>query len=81
LSPREWEVLALLVGGASNRAIAARLRISPHTVVQHVASLMAKLEAESRGHAVALALGVGAAPEGRRSPAGDPGTVFVTGER
>jgi len=61
-APREWEALALLLEGTSNRAIAARLRISPHTVVRHVANVLAKLEAASRGQAVALALGVGAAP-------------------
>jgi DNA-binding NarL/FixJ family response regulator len=59
LTPREWEVLALLAGGASNRAIAERLVISPHTAVRHVASVLAKLGARSRGAAVARATGLG----------------------
>jgi non-specific serine/threonine protein kinase len=61
LTPREWEVLALLVEGSSNRAVADRLLISTHTVVRHVANILTKLEATSRGQAVALTLGVEAA--------------------
>jgi non-specific serine/threonine protein kinase len=57
LTPREWEVLALLVAGASNRAIAERLVISPHTAVRHVGSVVAKLGVGSRGAAVARATG------------------------
>jgi predicted ATPase/DNA-binding CsgD family transcriptional regulator len=60
LTPREWEVLARLREGASNREIADRLVISPHTVVRHVAQVLGKLGARSRGEAVARALGVGA---------------------
>ena len=57
LTPREWAVLGLLVGGASNRAIADRLVISPHTAVRHVASVLRKLGAATRGEAVARVLG------------------------
>lgn len=54
LSPREREVLQLVAQGLSNRAIAGRLYISGHTVKFHVASILAKLGAESRTEAVHL---------------------------
>ncbi|PZR89906.1 MAG: hypothetical protein DLM67_18420, partial [Candidatus Nephthysia bennettiae] len=58
LTRREWEVLALLVEGASNREIAGRLFISSRTAGNHVASILSKLEAGTRGEAVARALGM-----------------------
>lgn len=45
LTSREREVLECLVGGESNKAIAARLRISPRTVEFHRANIMEKLAA------------------------------------
>ena len=56
LSPRELEVLALLVEGLSNDQIAERLVISPGTVHHHVSACISKLEASNRTHAVALAV-------------------------
>ena len=53
ISARELEVLRLLALGASNAAIAAQLVIAERTVKSHVASLMRKLDARSRTHAVA----------------------------
>jgi DNA-binding NarL/FixJ family response regulator len=55
LTPREIEVLAALADGASNKAIARRLGISFHTVKFHVASILEKLDADSRTEAVAQA--------------------------
>jgi DNA-binding NarL/FixJ family response regulator len=55
LTQRELGVLAALADGASNKAIARRLGISFHTVKFHVASILAKLDAESRTEAVAQA--------------------------
>ena len=48
LSPREWQVAALVADGRSNVQIAHSLRLSPHTVRMHVKSAMRKLEAPSR---------------------------------
>src|SRR5205823_13817228 len=55
LTAREREVLTLVAIGLTNKAIAQRLSISDHTVKFHVASLLAKLDAESRTEAVHVA--------------------------
>jgi DNA-binding NarL/FixJ family response regulator len=59
LTARELDVLAALADGASNKAIARRLGISFHTVKFHVASILDKLDAESRTEAVAQAARLG----------------------
>ncbi|PDT84471.1 helix-turn-helix transcriptional regulator [Sinorhizobium sp. BJ1] len=56
LSPRELETLALLADGASNKVIARQLKISVHTAKFHVAAVLAKLHAQNRADAVAIAL-------------------------
>lgn len=56
LTQRESEVLALLVSGHSNRAVAAKLVISEDTVKTHIRGLYRKLEVQDRGGAVAVAL-------------------------
>jgi DNA-binding CsgD family transcriptional regulator len=56
LSPREWDVLALIITGRSNRVIAARLGIRPNTVRKHVTTILDKLGARSRSQAIAVAL-------------------------
>jgi DNA-binding NarL/FixJ family response regulator len=55
LSPREREVLALVAEGRSNRAIAEALFVSPNTIKTHVASLLNKLQADSRAQLAAIA--------------------------
>ena len=59
LTPREHQVLQLLAQGASNKAIARRLDITPHTAKFHVASIVAKLGATGRTDAVARAMRLG----------------------
>ena len=54
LTAREIEVLGLIAEGLGNKAIAARLRISDHTVKFHIASIFAKLSAGSRTEAVTI---------------------------
>jgi DNA-binding NarL/FixJ family response regulator len=56
LTARELQVLQLLVEGASNKAIARRLGITPHTVKFHVAAIAGKLGASGRTDAVAKAV-------------------------
>jgi non-specific serine/threonine protein kinase len=56
LSPRELDVLRLLVDGRSNQEIAAVLSISPNTVANHVANIMNKLGLDSRTAVVAWAV-------------------------
>jgi DNA-binding NarL/FixJ family response regulator len=64
LSPRELDVLRLLVTGASNKTIAARLTLSENTVRSHISHILQKLDVESRGEAVAVALQQGLVPIG-----------------
>ena len=59
LTRREFEVLALMAEGASNKAIARRLGISVHTAKFHVGSLIDKLDATGRTDAVAHAVRLG----------------------
>ena len=53
LSAREWEVLERIAAGDSNKHIARALDLSPHTVKRHVANILDKLGADSRGQAAA----------------------------
>jgi DNA-binding NarL/FixJ family response regulator len=54
-TPRELEVLGAIGDGLTNKMIARRLDISPHTVKFHVESLLRKLGARTRAEAVAKA--------------------------
>ncbi len=56
LTPREREVLALLIHGERTDAIARQLCITAKTTSTHVERILGKLGAHSRAHAVAIAL-------------------------
>jgi two-component system, NarL family, response regulator len=56
LSPREMDVLKLIVAGLSNKEIGERLGVSESTVKNHVNSLLAKLHVQDRTQAVTTAL-------------------------
>ena len=51
VSAREREVLEMLITGATNREIATRLGLSPHTVKQHTSSIYRKLGVRNRAEA------------------------------
>lgn len=55
LTSRETEVLTLIASGLSDREIAERLVLSPHTVHRHVANVRTKLALPTRAAAVAAA--------------------------
>jgi two-component system, NarL family, response regulator DevR len=59
LTAREKEVLALMIDGTDNRAVAELLHISYATVRTHVRSILAKLDARSQLDAVAKAQQIG----------------------
>jgi two-component system response regulator DesR len=59
LSEREREVLDLIAAGSTNREIAQRLYLSPHTVKEHTSALYRKLHARNRAEAVQRAQRIG----------------------
>lgn len=89
LSPRQRQVLAGLVAGNSNKAIARDLDLSPRTVEMHRADMMERLGVESLSEALRIAYDAGFVadrraahsprrPGGRR--AGDPAAGPADGE-
>jgi two-component system response regulator DesR len=59
LSEREREVLEEIAAGSTNREIAQRLYLSPHTVKEHTSALYRKLGARNRAEAVQRAQRIG----------------------
>jgi DNA-binding CsgD family transcriptional regulator len=72
LSPRELDVVRLLLGGRTNRQIGEALFLSPKTVACHVNSAMRKLGVSSRAALAVRAVEVGFGPASRPS---DPVTT------
>jgi DNA-binding NarL/FixJ family response regulator len=56
ITARELEVLRGVASGSSNKLIASDLNISEHTVKNHLKSILSKLGANDRTHAVMIAL-------------------------
>jgi len=56
LTEREIDVLRLIASGNANKTIGAHLSISEETVKGHVKSVLSKLDANSRTHAVTISL-------------------------
>jgi len=55
LTPRQYEVLQLVAGGATTDEIAALLQLSRETVRNHVQAVLRRLNAKNRLEAVAIA--------------------------
>lgn len=72
LSARELEVLRLVVAGAGNKGIAARLSVSENTVKSHISHILAKLGVQNRAEAVAVALQRGLVSPERTSRGAEP---------
>ena len=70
LSKREREIMDLLAQGLTGEQVAERLFLSPETIKTHIRNAMSKLEANTRVHAIAIALREGfispPEPEGSR---------------
>lgn len=56
LSRREMEILNLMAQGVSNQEIAYVCKLGERTVKNHITSILRKMEANNRTHAVVLAL-------------------------
>jgi two-component system response regulator FixJ len=61
LTARERQVLDLIMEGASNKAVAANLSISPRTVEIYRANVMSKMRADSLSELIRMTLSSGAA--------------------
>ncbi len=59
LTDRELQVLNLVAEGYSNKGIASHLRICERTVKNHLTSIMTRLRASDRTHAVVTAIRLG----------------------
>lgn len=66
LTTREKEILELLAQGSGNQQLARRLFISPKTVRNHVANILAKLGVPDRAQAIVVAREAGLGREARR---------------
>jgi DNA-binding NarL/FixJ family response regulator len=75
LTPRELDVLSLMIRGLNNKLIARELRISIGTVKAHANAVYGKLNASSRLHAVAVAVarGIGSSPPSIKATPHAPG--------
>jgi DNA-binding NarL/FixJ family response regulator len=69
LTPREWEILALVEQGLTNQQIADSLIIELGTVKNHVHNILRKLDVQNRKHAVVFARQLMA--PGRTAPMAD----------
>jgi two-component system, NarL family, response regulator len=59
LTPREVSVVKLIAQGIANREIGESLNVSEHTIKARIKSILAKLRANDRSHAVTIARGRG----------------------
>jgi DNA-binding CsgD family transcriptional regulator len=68
LTPRERAILCLIAGGLTTSQAAARLHISRHTAAQHIAAMLRRTQARSRGELIARAYASGTLAAGAWPP-------------
>jgi DNA-binding NarL/FixJ family response regulator len=68
LTPRETEILRLVLVGRTNKAIAAEIRVSEKTVEFHLSHIYTKIGARTRMLAGVWAVQNGITPEPREIP-------------
>ncbi len=68
LTPREFEVLELIVQGATNKEIAAALSVAEDTVKIHLRNILEKLHMKNRIQAAVYAVRQGLVPEPKEAP-------------
>jgi len=68
LTPRERDVLGLICEGLADKEIAARLKVAPSTIRNHLAKLYSKLDVHSRSEAIVWARERAVFGPGRRGP-------------
>jgi len=56
LTLREIQILRFIANGCTNKEVAHRLNISDQTIKNHVSTILRKLNANDRAHAVAMAV-------------------------
>jgi len=84
LTPREREVLDLMVAGKTNKVIARQLQVSEKSIEYHRANIYEKMHADSLAELLRMVLAViepklGAAPEPAREGTGHLGARVVSG--
>lgn len=71
LTPRQGQVLALIMRGRSNKEICRALGLAERTVKVHVTAVLTALRVSSRTQAVIAASALGLSPDGLMSPGAD----------
>ena len=71
LSPRELEVMEMIVTGCANKTVAARLDLSPKTIEVHRANVMRKTEAKSLAELVRMHIALAGAADPVSPPNGN----------
>lgn len=77
LTLRERQVMSLLVAGALNKTIAARLGLSRRTVEVHRIHVMQKMNATSLAHLINMSLSLAQLDKSGKRHAAHPGTALI----
>lgn len=75
LTSRETAILCLVAGGLTTVEVARSLHISRHTVAQHIADMLHRNRASTRGELIARAYAAGVLATGTWPPQAENSTV------